>query len=100
MRYPVSRRKDFGIILVDPKTKTGELIGHDDSLHVASNAFRDGYVLVGKHEAQDRGSERHLPFRQQDEEETLPGKRLLLNEEPDLPCPSAHKQDRGQGACD
>ncbi|GEM_PF-2590911 len=44
VRYPVSKMSDCGIVLADPKTKTGELIDHDDYLHVASNA--DGNIFV------------------------------------------------------
>ncbi|HBC87338.1 MAG TPA: hypothetical protein DCZ94_10315 [Lentisphaeria bacterium] len=45
VRYPVSRMEDFGIILVDPETKTGEFIDHDDYLHVASNAAGSLFVM-------------------------------------------------------
>ena len=45
VRYPVSLMDDCGIILVDPETKTGQLLDHDDYLHVASNTAGDIFVM-------------------------------------------------------
>lgn len=45
VRYPVSRMEGCGIILVDPQTKTSQLLDHDDYLHVASNLAGDIFVM-------------------------------------------------------
>ncbi len=45
VRYPVSKMPDCGIVLADPRTKSGELIDHDDYLHVASNAAGNIFVM-------------------------------------------------------
>ncbi len=45
VRYPVSKMPDCGIILVDPQTKAGQLLDHDDYLHVASDAAGSRFVM-------------------------------------------------------
>ncbi|HCE43231.1 MAG TPA: hypothetical protein DET40_06765 [Lentisphaeria bacterium] len=45
VRYPVSKMEDCGIILVNPKAKTGELLDQDDYLHVASDASGSIFIM-------------------------------------------------------
>jgi len=45
VRYPVSKMASGAIILVDPMTKNGEVLDHDDYMHVASNAAGDLFVM-------------------------------------------------------